>query len=150
MQDNVKKPSTFIAVLAAIITVVIMLVPFLITVKQRNVDLIPDTKNEHTVVFNEVNGVKYVGNGLLVADYTKTVCRGEKASITALAENGTDIEIYAYYKSGISTSSVFKPINATYGAATWVWTVPKTSSSDTIRIVLRTSSSYATFDISVI
>ena len=150
MQDNVNKSGTIAAIIAALITAVIMLIPFLLSVNQRDVNLLPDLENEQTVVLKEENGVKYVGSGLLVADYTKTVFRGEKASVTALAENGTNIEIHAYYKSGKSTSNVFTPINATNGAATWSWTVPKTSTSDTIRIVLRTANSYATFDISVI
>ena len=150
MQDNVKTPSVRLALLSAILTFAVMFFPFALTVNENQTAFVPDVDFAGNISITEKDGVKYVGSGLLVADYTEAVTRGEKASVTAFAENGTVIDIKAYYKSGKSEAAVFKPITATQGAVCWEWTVPKTSTSDKIRIVLRTESSYASFDIAIV
>lgn len=150
MQDNVKKPSIKAALLAAMLTAIIMLVPFLISTNTREVIYLPELSADSNIKFTEKDGIRYIGQGFSVADYTKTVSRGEKASVTVLADSEVIIDIRAYYKSGRSVSEIFSPKRATDGSATWVWTVPKASTSDKIRIVLRTESSYATFDIEII
>jgi hypothetical protein len=149
MQDNVKSPSVRVALLIAILTFFIMLIPFALTVKRDHAEYVPDVSGGN-ISITEKDGIKYVGSGLTVANYTKTVTRGEKASVKVFAENGTVIDIDAYYKSGKSTSAVFNPITVTSGTAYWEWTVPSSSTSDKIRIVLRSESSYATFDIEII
>jgi hypothetical protein len=150
MQDNVKRPSTVTALLAAAITVIIMLVPFLISTREQDKIYYVPEATASNVSFTEKNGVRYIGDEFAVVNYTETVVRGKKASVTVHTENSAIVDIKVYYKSGRSQSTAFSPKITIDGIAFWEWTVPKSSTSDKMRIVLRTETTMATFDIYIV
>ena len=95
----------------------------------------------------EENGVSYVGQGMTVTSYTEKTSRGDTARIEVSASDGAVIEISAYYASGKSSASVFKPKTVADGKAVWEWKVPESTTASSIRIVLRSEGCYATFRI---
>ena len=108
---------------------------------------------EHSPIsFSEHYGViKYVGKGFKVTEFTDSVKKGETARISVSSDDETEISISAYYSSGKSSSEIFKPKTAQLGNdAVWEWRVPTNTTSERIRIVLRSCDTYAILYIYVI
>lgn len=147
MQNNVvKRP------ICAFILAVLTALWLLFTLYEPNNEKVYTVKEieKSDLPMSETGSVKLFGNGFAVAEYTKTVKRGSKAKITLDAPSGTSVDICAYYASGKSNSKVFTEKISENGTVSWEWTIPKSSKSDNVRIVLRSNDTYATLNITVI
>lgn len=104
-----------------------------------------DSTEHSPISFSEHYGlIKYVGKGFKVSEFTDSVKKGETAKISVSSDDKAEISISAYYSSGKSSSEVFMPKTAQCGEdAVWQWRVPTNTTSERIRIVLRSNDTYA-------
>jgi hypothetical protein len=149
MQNNVKR-SLLSATVSVLMLAILTLAYFLTLDFGISASSVPDTVNQN-VNITDINGVKYLGNGFEISEYTRSVKKGETAKITVSSENNISLNISVYYASGKSTSSVFSPKTVDKNTnAEWKWTVPSNSSTDKIRVVIRSADTYATLYIDVL
>lgn len=149
MQNNVVKRS-LLALVCAALTAISLFAAFCLPVESEDIYDVPPHSTESAPTAYEIDGVTYIGSGFAVTDYTCTVERGKTAIIAADAPAGTEIDIRAYYASGKSSASAFTAKVSENGTVTWSWRVPKNSSSELIRIVLRSTDTYATFNVQLV
>ena len=150
MQNNVEKERLTLIALAVALAVFLLLAgAFILMLEPREEYIYVSEASGYSSLPSETrDGVSYLGTELSVTEYTKTVRRGEKARISVLAQAETDVWISVYYESGKSSSKVFVPKTASPEQhAEWEWTVPSGSTSEKVRVVLRSDNCYATFDI---
>ncbi len=148
MQNNVVK-RTLLALLCAFVLCAALFAAAYLPIESSNKTSVSTFDDVAKASFKN-KSVEYVGNGFTVTEYSSSVKRGENAKIVVNAEKGTEIDIAAYYKSGKSEANVFCPQTAANESIVWEWKVPKNSTSDSIRIVLRSDDTYATFNIRLI
>ncbi len=149
MQNNVVK-RTLLSFACAIVTAISLFAAFCLPIEREiGYNVLPHTSEPAPAVY-ELDNVTYIGSGFTVVDYTYTVERGKTAIIATDAPLGTEIDIRAYYASGKSSANAFIPKASENGTVTWAWRVPKNSSSEHIRIVLRSSDTYATLYIKLV
>ena len=149
MQDNVSRKRIFAALTVSVSVLLISLL-LLCFLKTPESAFHPDPLAEaDSADVREENGVTYIGYGFTVTEFSESVKKGERAKITLTTEASEKISISVYYASGKSSSSVFVPKAAENGYVSWEWTVPKNTTADTVRIVLRGADTYATFNIDV-
>ena len=149
MQNNVKRTLIALAV-STILFISIVFTYFFIADANNNTVALPDTPDV-TLQMTELDGVQYVGNGFEILEYTKSVQKGSNAKIVASSNGEAQLDISVYYASGKSASKVFSEKNVSADTdAVWEWTVPKASTTDSIRVVIRSRDTYATFYIDVV
>lgn len=147
MNDNVKYERALVA-LAVSLSLFLLLSAFCLpTLIKRDNFYSLSAVAPNGVTQRTENGVSYVGQGMTVISFTEKTSKGSVACVKAAAPDDTVIDISAYYASGKSSSSVFEPKTVADGATVWEWRVPKSTTADSIRIVLRTETCYATFRI---
>ncbi len=149
MQNNVAK-RTCLALLCSLLLCTVLFVLIFLPIEDRNAQAVPSISEPTSQVYDEQDGVKYIGTGFTVSEYSAAVKRGETATVTVCAERGTKINISAYYKSGKSQADAFTAKTVTADSVSFTWTVPRTSTSESIRIVLRSADTYATLLITLI
>ena len=149
MQNNVVK-ALLLTLLPSILLCTLLFVIFCLPFPKREMIYLSDAVVGHEQELTEQNGVTYIGSGFSVTELTRTVERGEKAKITVSAENGTEIDIFVYYRSGLSKNDALVSKSVAGGKASWEWKIPSSSSSSSVRVVLRSNNTYATTDITII
>ncbi len=147
MQNNVKH--SLISLISAVLVFILLFGIFLLSGSGSAAIGVKEVAASD-ISFSKENGTTYIGSSFTVSDYTAEVGRGEKAKITVSAESGTLLDISVYYASGKSESRAFDPKTAESGFTSWEWTVPKNSTANVIRVVIRSADTYATFSINVI
>jgi hypothetical protein len=149
VQSNVKR-SLFAGTLSLFLLSGLLIAYFLMLDTPTPATDVPsqDSEGIHT---KSNDGVTYVGDGFEITEYTHSVKRGEIATVTVVAEKEDTLDISVYYASGKSSASVFSP--KTVGKASsaeWKWTVPVNITVNKIRVVIRSSDTYAILYIDII
>ncbi len=149
MQNNVKR--SLLAGVFSVVLLAALLIAYFLTLNEPTPVIDIPSQDSEGINTKSSDGVTYVGNGFEIVEYTHSVKKGETAKITVSAEDESELDISVYYTSGKSTASVFssKTVNKDTSAE-WKWTVPSTTTADEIRIVIRSSDTYATLYIDVL
>lgn len=142
MQDNVKAPLKNLLISFAVFTVSLLLL--FLPSDSRTVTKL-GLAPEKTFIKHVENGVTYYGErDFTVSYYTPDLTYGPPLSVTVTSETLPEVSIWVFYQTGMSMSNVFVPKVADgLGNATWSWRLPPNTSSEYIRIVLRSSKCYA-------
>jgi hypothetical protein len=98
-----------------------------------------------------VNGVTYIGDPeFTVVDYTDEVHRKEEAYVKLIADVDTEISIFVYYKSGLSSSkSLIPKTPLESGIVEWTWEISANTAHQLCRVVIQSDNSTAVLYISI-
>lgn len=148
MQDNVKAhlKNLLVSFSVFIISIILLFLPG----DSRKVSDVGYALPKNFIKHVE-NGVTYYGErDFTVSYYTTHSGNGLPAIVSVSSETNPTVSIWVFYNSGQSKSSVFTPKSADHlGNATWLWTIPQKTSTERIRVVLRSENCYAELFITV-
>ena len=105
---------------------------------------------EATLGITEEGDVIIIGDEIELTFRPDAVSPGENAKIELMGSPNTLYDINVYYPSGISTAKAFSDkYSAEDGKVSWEFKVSAKTSADRLRVVIRSESSYISFNIPV-
>ena len=124
---------------------------FLICVKKDSNAVYVPSCPESNISFPDQNDkIKYLKSSFTVTGFTESASKGDTAFVEVRSADHTEISITSFYSSGKSSSSAFIPkYPDESGYVRWEWKIPVNTTTDKIRIVLRSKTGYAELFIKV-